>query len=444
MTLPRITAACLMLAVASAAAEQAVAQTLPGFGPRAVTPAPRSGLEEKQPLPRGDTVASRSRPEYAPLGVPLGSFLLFPQLGLFQSYNDNVFATEHDTDGDFITNVAPELALQSNWNQHALNFFTGANFSKYADFTKQDYTDYYVATNGRLDILRDSTLFGGASYARRHELPGSPDFRRSATEPTPYDAYNAFARYLQGLGLFNVTLDGAFNRLDYKSVNTVEGPNNSNSEDDRNAYLGGVRVGYQLFPEYEAFVRVNGNAVRYDRSRQTNGRTTDRSSDGYDFATGVALDLGGILFGEAYVGYLQQFYDSNDFNTLGGVNFGGSLTWNVTTLTTVTSRLTRTVETTTFEDSPGVLSTLGEVQVDHELLRNLILNGTFSVVHDDYQDSGRNDNYYIGGIGARYLFNRNIYGSLGYNIIRRSSDDEEDGTNDYTQNVIRIGLEAQL
>ncbi len=45
-------------------------------------------------LPRGDTVATRARPEYDPLGIRAGSFLFFPQLSVDELYNDNIFATD--------------------------------------------------------------------------------------------------------------------------------------------------------------------------------------------------------------------------------------------------------------------------------------------------------------------------------------------------------------
>lgn len=422
-----------------AAGAQAQSFPVPDFSPQPVSPAPRGTEVERQPLPRGDTVATRQRPEYDPLGVPIGRFLLFPRLRLYESWNDNVFATENDTDSAFITNVVPTLALQSDWSQHALNFFAGANAALYSDHTNLDYTAYYLSTSGRLDIQRDSTLTGGGGYARRYELPGSPNFISGASEPTPYDAYDAYLRYLQGLGRFNATVDAAFNRLDYQSVNTFQGPNNSNAEDDRNTYSGGGRVGYQLFPEYEAFIRFSGNRVVYDQTGNA-----DRSSTGYDVAVGTALDLGGVLFGEVSIGYLEQYYDSSDFNTLRGVDFDTRLIWNITTLTTMTAQVTRSVQQTNVVGSPGVLSTLGELRLDHELLRNLILGGSFSVINDDYQDNNREDYYYIGGLNARYLFNRNLAAVLGYNVVRRSSDDEENGTNDYTQNIIRIGLQSGL
>src|SRR5512143_1338967 len=59
-----------------------------------------SAQQLAQPLPEaaphGETVATRVRPELEPLGIRAGSFLILPKLGVDGTYNDNVFATNHD------------------------------------------------------------------------------------------------------------------------------------------------------------------------------------------------------------------------------------------------------------------------------------------------------------------------------------------------------------
>src|SRR6478752_1757544 len=70
---------------------------------------------------RGQSVAGRVRPELDPLGSHLGSFLLYPQLNLQESFSDNIFATETDRVSDFITTINPRLDVRSDWNSNSLN-----------------------------------------------------------------------------------------------------------------------------------------------------------------------------------------------------------------------------------------------------------------------------------------------------------------------------------
>ena len=77
------------------------------------------------------------------------------------------------------------------------------------------------------------------------------------------------------------------------------------------------------------------------------------------------------------------------------------------------------------------------------MLRNLILNANFAFVNDDYDGIDRTDNFYVGGVGARYLITRNFNASLGYRFVQRNSSGDDD-VNDYTRNLVRIGVQAQM
>jgi hypothetical protein len=391
---------------------------------------------------RGEAVATRPRPEIDPLGIRLGSFFLYPKLVVEEVYNDNIFATENDTEDDFITVIAPEVSLESNWTRHALNFATGLQKAFYADNDDEDYLDYFASFDGRIDVTRDIGLTGGTAYARRHEDRSDPN-DADGEEPTEFDQIDSFLEYDHRFGRFRTTVDGSFRRLDFDDV---KGGIN-NDDRDRNIYGGGLRLGYEVARQYEAFVRGEGNVREYDETPDDAGR--DRDSHGYQVVGGVALDLGGLLFGDVFVGYLDQTFPDANEDDVSGFTFGGVLDWNVTPITTITTRVTRDVRETTEDDASAYLSTLGGVTVDHELLRNLILSATASITHNDYEGSGREDLVYAAGAGARYLMNRYFYVTLGYRFLRRSSEDAPgDGgpgeDPDFTENTIRIALQGQF
>lgn len=426
---------CVTLAMATAVSDGALAQVGP-TQPTPLTPA------QPEAATFGETVATRRRPELEPLGIRAGSFLIFPNFAVEETFNDNVLASKHNKKSDFVTDLVPQVAVESNWANHALNLRAGADAGYYADVTRLDYTDYFAAIDGRVDITRDSALFAGGGYAHQHEDPGQPNAATDAKQPTEYDYFNGFARYVQKVGRIRGIADTSFQRLDYDKTNTVSGAELNNTGRDRNVYAGGLRIGYELQPHYEAFVRGEGNKRDYDRKIDEGG--VERSSEGYTAVGGLALDLGGVTFGEVYAGYLQQFYDSNQLNTISGLTAGGTLTWNVTTLTTINARAARIVEETTQLGSSGILRTTGGISADHELLRNLILSAAFNITNDDYQDVKRTDYYYIPGISARYLMNRNLYATLGYQFVHHTTDGRDTTDQSYDQNVVRIGLEAQL
>src|SRR5258708_4154847 len=124
---------------------------------------------------RGDTVTTRPRPDYDPLGIRLGSFLLFPQLGVQETYDSNVFATTNRAKSDFITSFDPSLDLRSNWNNHALNLHADSHSARFARFANENIDDYTLDANGRLDIQRDARVLGDIGYKLAHEARYSPE-----------------------------------------------------------------------------------------------------------------------------------------------------------------------------------------------------------------------------------------------------------------------------
>lgn len=388
---------------------------------------------------RGETVLTRPRPEVDPLGIRMRSFLLFPTLNVSEEYDDNIFATDNHTTDDLITVIAPRLSLESDWSRHALRFGGGIESGLHADNQNQNYLDGDATLDGRLDISRNSALTAGIGYAHKHELPENPD-TNVTNQTNDYDVYNAVTRYENRFGRFRATADGSFDRFEYRN----QGDQQDNNIKDHFGYGGGLRLGYEVTRGYEAFGRVSSTRTDYDTE---SGGYND--SYGIQTVFGVALDLGGVLFGDVFAGYLGEFFDKSGVSSINAPTFGGSLTWNVTTLTTLTAVVTRTVAATTESGATSYVRTNGTLAVDHELLRNLLLNANFLVENYDYDGSSREDYVFGGGVGARYLMNRNFYATLGYEYRTRSADSAQQGggaaaSQSYAENVVRIGLQAQF
>src|ERR1700722_17532045 len=85
-------------------------------------------------------VMARPRPEYDAKGIPLGGFRLFPTLDLGASYDSNILRTDTNYVDDYIFNIVPSYKIQSQWNQHTLEFYGGLNDYQYAQNTSENVT----------------------------------------------------------------------------------------------------------------------------------------------------------------------------------------------------------------------------------------------------------------------------------------------------------------
>lgn len=200
-----------------------------------------------------------------------------------------------------------------------------------------------------------------------------------------------------------------------------------------------LRTGYELAPLREIYLLTGFNTRDYDQSRDNNGFA--RSSDGYTLALGTKYDLTGVTAIDVFAGYRQQDYDDVRLDTVQGWTAGAKLIWNVTRLTTVTGTLSREVEETTISSASGYFATVAELRVDHELLRNLVLDASLAYEEDEFEGIAREDEYYTGRVGAKYLINRNFSLSGGYRYRERASS--QSGA-DFDENVVFVRLSSHL
>ncbi len=368
---------------------------------------------------RGDTVASRPRPEYDPLGVRAGSFLIFPSVAIEEQYESNIFFTPDDEEDDFITRIIPSLTAQSTWSNHSLSLRGGADAGFYADNSDENYVDYFVGATGRLDIRRSTSLTLSPEFRHDHESRSSPDDPGTGKEPTEFDVYRSEAQLFHNFGRINATVGGEFERFSYEDVPLAAGGGDlNNHERDRNEYLGSLRIGYEIQPTYEAFVLGTYSVIDYDGLEGG----VNRDSDGYFIGAGMDLDLTGVLFGEVFIGFESRDYDSSALDDFSGVSGGGELTWNVTRLTTVTGAASVAVRETTVAGASGSLLAAGDLDVDHELLRNLLIGVDGSIARDDFEGIDRVDYVYGAGADVTYLINRYLSAGLDYSFQTRDSD----------------------
>lgn len=382
-------------------------------------------------------VLDRPKPEYEPVGGRVGSFFIYPKAELESRYDSNIFATENDTEGDFIGVFSPQILIESDWSQHALNATAGADVGRHAEFDSEDYEDAFAGLDGRLDVLRSTTLFADLNAARLHEDRGSPDDVNGET-PTVFYDYDAGLNATHQFSRIALLGDARYRYLDYEDVESSTGATINNDDRDRGIATAGGRVGYEIVPDYLAFLRGEYNNRDYTAELDDGG--VNRDSQGYNLGVGTQFRLSGITRGELSVGWQQQFYEDSSLEDFSGYAFRLALTWFATELTTVDVAGARTIEETTIAGASGYASTSLRVAVAHELLRNLVLTGSAGAASNDYQGIGRLDYLFEGTLGAKYLINRNFYLGAGYEFRMRESDEGSD----YLRSIVMVRAGAQF
>ncbi|MBS0219601.1 MAG: outer membrane beta-barrel protein [Proteobacteria bacterium] len=381
---------------------------------------------------------------YNPQGVKMGSFLLFPTLGLDETYQDNIYASSSQIVGSFIQVVNPGLQLRSQWGQHALNFFARGSFGFYSADSTQNYQDINAGFDGRYDISPDSNFYGGASYTRAHYFPGTPNAVAGAFPVAVYNQYTANAGYYQQFGRFRARLDGQMDAYDY--LNSGQGINQgvSNTSDlNRIEWRQALRIGYEFLPGYEIWTRGALNQRRYQNNPDSSGLY--RNSSGFEVVGGLAVLVSTITSFEVFGGYIQQDYVDPTFPSVRAPTFGLTGYWSPIREVLVKPFIRRTIDESSLSNSAAYINTAGGLDVNYAFRPNIRLDGHADYTVADYQNGGglqgRYDQYWTFRAGVTYQPTPNFFVGPTYQFVHRTSN--QSGL-DYNANTIMLRLGAQL
>jgi hypothetical protein len=383
------------------------------------------------------TVRERPRPDYEAVGIKTGGFTMYPRVTAGVEYNDNIYATEANEQSDTIWRVKPELAVRSNWSRHALGAFALASINRYSDFDTENTEEYTLGVNGRLDIVRGANIAGLAQYQKLTEPRTSPQSPAASAKPVEYELLTG---RLTGVKEFNrVRLTGRLSDYDYNYDDgaTLLGASVDQDFRDRNEFYFGGKAEYAVSPDTAVFVSILGNNKDYDLA------TSDRNSDGYVATVGANFELTDAARGDIAVGYMKQSYDSPAYDKIDGFSAEAKLEWFPTALTTVTATGGRTIEEAVASGAPGYISNNIGVNIDHELLRNVLLSANANYGKDDYEKIDREDERTGAGASVAYLLNRRVGVFLTYTYLKQDSSGVDNGTS-FTDNKLAASVALQF
>lgn len=386
---------------------------------------------------RGTGPQERVAEGYDQLGVRRGAFLILPSVEVDARYDDNIFATQTNESDDLIALVRPDVKVRSQWSQHALNFGANAEVARYADFTAEDYEHYTLTSDGRVDITRETNATARFRYRFSTEERGSPN-DVNGVAPTDTEDMLVGARLNHRFNRVVVRVSGEFEDFDFDDVATTTGVTN-NDDRDREKWTFGLRVGYEISPRFQAFMDGSYNEIDYDSAVDDAG--VNRDSDGYGVTAGVAFDITGVTRGDVGLSYREQDFADQSLTDADGVGLDAGVTWDVTRLTQVRGTAGLSIDETTTANTSGLVTQRVGVTVNHELRRNILLNGGVSYSQSDYEGISREDDTLGITAGARYLFNR--YMSVGVSGNFRDKDSDA-ANSSWKRNQITLRFRAQL
>ena len=391
-------------------------------------------IEDLDPIGDNRAIQRLARLEpFDPIGIKIGSFVLFPEVELDTAWNSNVFrapSAQSDTAFEF----RPSARFVSNWSRHALEFRGTGGLSYFNEFNSENDKSYLLESRGRLDVTRRTNL--QALISREQALES-----RSAL-----DASTAGSRTTQITERAEGALNHRFNRLSLQFRGSVTdfafgetenlGVSTSNSDRDYTVTEETARATWEFKPTLSAFTEVAINQRDYDTAAATDG--LNRSSDGERYRVGVSFgNTGQILRGEVSLGYGVQTPDDSRLKEIDGLILDANATWRVSDLTSVLFNARSDVTETTTRNVGGSFNRSAGVEVRHALRRYLIASAGLTYTTQDSQDGIIDENEIRATLGAEYFVNSDV---ILFSRYAHTNFSSTDGLTDYDADEVRLGL----
>ena len=391
------------------------------------------------------------------LGITLGSFKLYPAIDITTGVDNNVFATNNVATGtttpttpttlSLSTVVAPSLALRSDWLNHSINFLLGGGFGFYASAPTQNYQNYFLIVNGKIDVREDLAVAYSFGYRRATEALGTANVT-FAQAPTVAESVPVTLELTKRFNRVSVGVGGSATRAWFTDHSVITTSSLDAQNRNRNAYEEHVRLGYDLSEDVTLFILPSITQTRYDLNPDTLGQSRDSNTGAMNFGASWIINPTSTLSGS--VGYAVS---SGALGSTSAYTFGLAGTWNGYAPLSLRPSLTRGISETALSAYRNTISTTLGIEYAYQLSEEFALVGGFSYSLADYQPAdqaalgqataagARTDAFARGSIG--FLWQPRPQFSIGpiFEYTQGSSTDSTGPA--YTRQLLSIRLSAR-
>lgn len=356
----------------------------------------------------GVTVLSRARPAFAPPGLRAGSLILHPLL--LESFGFDSAPPVGGPSGSWEVITQPSLAVTSDWSRDAIGAFLSASDTGYLSRQTRHTTDGTVSVGGAVDIGRDQLTLGAAHLSRHEDQTQLAAL--ASDSPIVFRVDDVRASYAATFGRWTATPAFEAASWQYGDATVMSIPV-SQSYRDRTTLQGGLTLRYEWAPLRNLVLVTRALGQHY--IRLTPGQAQEDST-GYQMLAGFDDDQDAIWRYRLLMGVETRQFADSAVPSHTGLIAEAQVIWSPSALTTISATLSRRLEDAAQEGVAGFTYTGATLSIDHECLRNLLLNLSGGAQHAAFLQSGGEQVAYTMGIELTWLMNRSIRVSATYGL----------------------------
>jgi hypothetical protein len=379
------------------------------------------------------TAEERSNPETDPVPLPVGIFVVQPNIDFGMGWSSNIFAGATNEEGATFFQFKPTFDVSSNWARHAMGGLLQFDHVENSDFSSESFTDVKLGLNGRLDLTGTLSVAGKLFSEDITEDRTSLSTVAGALEP------NEFSRSGGGIDvlhegqrwMFGATVD--LTAYDYDDVEVPLDLIQDQDFRDHDEIDGRVRVAYALDPNWVAYTEAQRVETDFDLPGIFNA--FNRDYEGNTVSVGSDFRLGDSVSGDIGIGFMSYTFTDATYADIEDVSVSGNVQWALAERTTIETEFSRG-----FFD-PGVLLDIAaietglNVQLAHGVGPNVFLTGGAGFNNYEFENIDRSDDRIDVNLGANWRLNKNIWLESNFELRDSSSPVQE-----FTENRVMFRM----
>jgi hypothetical protein len=387
-----------------------------------------------------ETVLSRVRPSFDPVGVQAGPWRVDAAVDLRMAYDSNPAADSAGGSSDGLAEIAPRFQARANFGASGVDIVADSALGFFLDETTENYKNLNAAATGFVEVAQATRVSLQALYIRNKQARDAPDDESAIRAPV-IEFPRLRARFARESGLIQGFVTAGYGWYRVGDSRRLTGVVQSNADRDRNIFdvSSELSIGRGDYPRGYVFLGYEDHAYRqlFDRSN------LNRDAHVLTGMVGARVPLGSLVLFDAAVGANRMTFADDQLGHDTKLAVRGTITWTATPLMTVTLSTQKRLAPTSILNAFYVDRWDYGVAVDYEILRDLIGRVELSRSERDYKSIARSDSVTLGGLRLNYLVNNRFRLEAGYDYRKRSIDNVTVNTG-FDRHRLFLGASWQL
>ncbi len=396
---------------------------------------------------RTGSVGAGGAPGGDELGITMGSFRLYPGIDITTSYDSNAFAQNASggTTPSLLTVINPSLALRSEWLNHSLNFLMGGGFGYYQSAPTQNYQNYFMIVDGRIDIREDWTLTYSAGYRRATEALGTPNVA-FAQAPTVDESIPITLSTRKQFNRFAVEAAASATRSWFTDFSTITSVGLDAQSRNRMTYDEHFYFSYEFSDDITLSIGPSFTQTKYDQAVDSVGQNRNSTAVGMNVGGSWRINPTSSLAGA--VGYTTNSSEGG-LGTTSDLTFNIGGSWDGIPFLTLRPSLSRAISETALSAYRNTTTTTLGMDFSYEIQPEWTMIGGVSYGMAEYNPIDgptggvpRTDTFMRGALGFLYAFRPQVSIGPVFEYTSGSSTDATAGPS-YNRQLFSVRLSAK-